>query len=88
MAKGRGRSKVAERLCIPVGARVFAPSQQRTTTFINTVTTLLLSALPYPLTMSAPETPPPSDVATPPPSDEAAQGDSDGITEDSFESCA
>ena len=37
--------------------------------------TLLLSALPFPLTMSAPETPPPSDVATPPPSDEAAQGD-------------
>ena len=55
-------------VCVPF-------SQQRTTTFINPVTTLLLSALPYPSTMSAPETPPPTDVVTPPPSDAAAQGD-------------
>ena len=55
MAKGRRRPKVAERLCIPVGARVFLPHNKRTTTFINTVTSFMLSALPYPSTMSAPD---------------------------------
>ena len=62
-------------VCSPPWGVCARSSQQRTTTFINPVTTLLLSALPYPSTMSAPEMPPPADVATPPPFHAAAQGD-------------